>query len=71
MTHRHPWVEQGCAWVCFRWGDTLFVRRLRLALDVEVHPGKEHAAMHGMAIIVPPSEAMPRVTREAERYKTA
>lgn len=28
---------------------TLFVRRLRLALDVEVHPGKEHAAMHGMA----------------------
>jgi hypothetical protein len=27
---------------------TLFVRRLRLALAVEVHPGKEHAAMHGM-----------------------
>ena len=28
---------------------TLFVRRLRLALDVEVHPGKEHAAKHGLA----------------------
>ncbi len=28
---------------------TLLVRNLRLALDVEVHPGKEHAPKHGLA----------------------
>lgn len=28
---------------------TLFMRTLRLALDVEVHPGKEHSPVHGMA----------------------
>lgn len=27
---------------------TLFMRSLRLALDVEVHPGKEHAPSHGL-----------------------
>lgn len=27
---------------------TVFLRTLRVALDVEVHPGKEHAAMHGL-----------------------
>jgi len=38
---------------------TLFVRRLRLALDVEVHPGKEHAAMHGMANVWRVLEKLP------------
>ena len=28
---------------------TVFIRTLRVALDVEVHPGKEHAASHGLA----------------------
>jgi hypothetical protein len=28
---------------------TIFLRTLRVALDVEVHSGKEHAAMHGLA----------------------
>lgn len=27
---------------------TIFLRTLRVALDVEVHPGKEHAAAHGL-----------------------
>lgn len=27
---------------------TVFLRTLRVALDVEVHPGKEHAAAHGL-----------------------
>jgi hypothetical protein len=27
---------------------TVFLRTLRVALDVEVHPGKEHAAVHGL-----------------------
>jgi hypothetical protein len=27
---------------------TVFMRTLRVALDVEVHPGKEHAAVHGL-----------------------
>jgi hypothetical protein len=37
----------------------LFVRRLRLALDVEVHPGKEHSAMHGMANVWRVLEKLP------------
>jgi len=28
---------------------TIFIRKLRVALDVEVHAGKDHAAMHGLA----------------------
>jgi len=28
---------------------TIFLRTLRVALDVEVHSGKEHAAMHGLS----------------------
>jgi hypothetical protein len=32
---------------------------LRLALDVEVHPGKEHAAMHGMANVWRVLERLP------------
>jgi hypothetical protein len=42
---------------------TLFVRRLRLALDVEVHPGKEHAAMHGMENVWRVLERLPAQRR--------
>jgi Transposase DDE domain group 1 len=38
---------------------TLFVRRLRLALDVEVHSGKEHAAMYGLANVWQVLEGLP------------
>jgi hypothetical protein len=42
---------------------TLFVRHLRLVLDVEVHPGKQIGAMHGRANVWQVWESLPRDCR--------
>lgn len=44
---------------------TLMVRHLRLVLDVEVHPGKEHAAGHGRSNLWRLWESLPAECRPA------
>jgi hypothetical protein len=44
---------------------TLMIRHLRLVLDVEVHPGKEHAAGHGRSNLWRQWEGLPAECRPA------